>query len=70
MKKMLIAGLFLLALTKLEAQTATIDNIRKTALRTSDAIREGSEVKGYYFFYVSDKIDKKNQRVHPADYGQ
>lgn len=59
MKKILVAGLCLLALTKLAAQTATIDNIRKTALRTSDAIKEGTEVKGYYFFYVSDKIDKK-----------
>lgn len=41
------------------AQNLSIENVYKVALRNSDAIREGSEVKGYYFFYVSDKIDKK-----------
>lgn len=41
------------------AQKLTIENVHKVALRNSEAIKEGSEVKGYYFFYVSDKIDKK-----------
>ncbi len=41
------------------AQNLSIENVYKVSLRNSDAIREGSEVKGYYFFYVSDKIDKK-----------
>jgi hypothetical protein len=41
------------------AQNMTIDGIRKKSLRNTDAITEGSEVKGYYFFYVSDKVDKK-----------
>lgn len=41
------------------AQNLSIENVYKVALRNSDAIKEGSEVKGYYFFYVSDKIDKK-----------
>lgn len=40
-------------------QNISIENVYKIELRNSDAIREGSEVKGYYFFYVSDKIDKK-----------
>ena len=41
------------------SQTLTIENVHKMALRNSDAIKEGSDVKGYYFFYVSDKVDKK-----------
>jgi len=37
-----------------------IDNIYKINFRNSDAIKEGSDVKGYYFFYASDKVDKDN----------
>jgi hypothetical protein len=40
------------------AQNLSIDNVQKIVLRNTDAIKEGTEVKGYYFFYVSDKIDK------------
>lgn len=43
-----------------QAQKLSIANIQKASvMRNSDAIKEGSEVKGYYFFYVSDKIDRK-----------
>jgi hypothetical protein len=41
------------------AQTHSIEGVRRTTLRQSDAIREGTDVKGYYFFYVSDKVDRK-----------
>ncbi len=58
-KATLLAGLVWIALFQAAAQDFTIENVRKAALRTSDAIKEGTEVKGYYFFYVSDKIDKK-----------
>jgi hypothetical protein len=59
MKKMITGLLLLLTITGTQAQTHTIENVRRSAVRTSDVIKEGSEVKGYYFFYVSDKIDKK-----------
>jgi hypothetical protein len=59
MKKLLFSMLLLSLLKVADAQTFSIDNVRKAALRTSNAIKEGSDVKGYYFFYVSDKIDKK-----------
>jgi hypothetical protein len=59
MKKLLLSMLLLSLLKVADAQTFSIDNVRKAALRTSNAIKEGSDVKGYYFFYVSDKIDKK-----------
>ena len=58
MKKPLVSIVMLLSIVTIHSQTLSIDNVRKAALRTSDAIKEGSDVKGYYFFYVSDKIDK------------
>src|SRR4051812_47879536 len=59
MKKVLIVGIMLLMIHAAKAQKFSIENVRKAALRTSDAIKEGTDVKGYYFFYVSDKIDKR-----------
>jgi len=58
MKKPLLIIVTLLSIVTIQSQTLSIDNVRKAALRTSDAIKEGSDVKGYYFFYISDKIDK------------
>jgi hypothetical protein len=58
-KHVFAAGLFLLGAIFASAQNLTIENVQKVALRNSDAIKEGTEVKGYYFFYVSDKIDKR-----------
>src|SRR5690349_3537883 len=43
----------------LHAQKMTIENVHKASARNAAAIKEGSDVKGYYFFFVSDKIDKK-----------
>jgi hypothetical protein len=59
-KKIFTTLLLLSSFTLLQAQTMTIDNVRSMGIRvTSNAIKEGSDVKGYYFFYVSDKIDKR-----------
>lgn len=58
MKKLLTAALFLFTVLFVHAQTMSIEKIRKSAMRTSGAIKEGTEVKGYYFFYTSDQIDK------------
>jgi hypothetical protein len=59
MRQLLLVVLFFFTLSfSLFSQGIKIDNIRKAALRTSDAIKEGSDVKGYYFFYVNDKVDK------------
>lgn len=59
MKKQILTALMLFITTLVMAQSLTFENVRKVSLRNSDAIREGSEVKGYYFFYVSDKVDRK-----------
>jgi hypothetical protein len=58
-KHVLVAGLIILSMLCVRAQTLTIENVQKMTLRNTDAIKEGTEVKGYYFFYVSDKINKK-----------
>ena len=60
MFKKFLSLLLLAAATQASAQNLTFENVQKVSLRSSDAIREGSEVKGYYFFFVSDKVDKKN----------
>lgn len=59
MKKLLTMGLLLALLQQATAQTFSIDNIVKISARSLNAIKEGTEVKGYYFLYISDKIDKR-----------
>ncbi|TAD83717.1 MAG: hypothetical protein EAY75_14505 [Bacteroidetes bacterium] len=59
MKKTLAFGLLITIFTGVMAQPLTIENVRRSSLRSSDAIRQGKEVKGYYFFYISDKVDRK-----------
>jgi hypothetical protein len=59
MKKLTILLCLYASVFVASAQKMTIDNVRSMALRSNDAIKQGSDVKGYYFFYVSDKIDKR-----------
>jgi hypothetical protein len=59
MKQLMIVAGLMLAVISAGAQTLSFENVHKVTLRNSDAIKEGTEVKGYYFFYVSDKIDKR-----------
>ncbi len=71
MKKLLFSTLFLvLVCATVHAQKLTIENVKKVSLRSSGAIKQASEVKGYYFFYVSDKVDKKTNEftlsIHDA----
>jgi hypothetical protein len=60
MKKIMLSTvLILLSMLYVQAQKLAIENVQKIVLKNTGAIKEGSEVKGYYFFYVSDKIDKR-----------
>jgi hypothetical protein len=60
MKKQLLAiSLILLCFSGAMAQKLTIENVQRASPRNAAAIKEGSDVKGYYFFFISDKIDKK-----------
>lgn len=59
MKKLVIVAVSFLCFTgSPKAQRMTIENVQKSSGRNTAAIKEGSEVKGYYFFFASDKIDK------------
>ena len=51
---LLCAGLPMLAQEKL-----TVDKVYAAYLRTSGSIMENNQIKGYYFLYQSDKIDKR-----------
>jgi hypothetical protein len=51
--------ILLLSALSLNAQKMSIENVYKVVLKNSGAIKEATEVKGYFFFYVSDKIDRK-----------
>lgn len=59
-KNVLAIVVLMLGTLTTQAQKLSFENVYKVSLRNSDAIKEGTEVKGYYFFYVSDKVDKKN----------
>ncbi|HEX2630837.1 MAG TPA: DUF6770 family protein, partial [Chitinophagaceae bacterium] len=61
MKRLLFTlGLFTLAVTTMQAQKEIVNVYKWFSGRNTGAIKEGSDVKGYYFFYASDKVDKKN----------
>ena len=56
---LLLSALFSL-LQPASAQTSlTVDNVYRISLRNSGPILDQEEVKGYYFFYLSDEIDRK-----------
>lgn len=60
MKQLFIALVFVFGCSlSVLAQKMTVENVHKASPRNAAAIKEGSEVKGYYFFFISDKIDKK-----------
>src|SRR6185436_8649832 len=59
MKKLILASILTLFTTFIiMAQRATIANILKPGRISRGVIKEGSEVKGYYLFWMSEKIDK------------
>ena len=60
MKKLIFAPiLVLLASFSMLAQTVSIENVKKPFRTTTGAIEEKTDVKGYYFFWASDEVDKK-----------
>jgi hypothetical protein len=58
--KITILVLFVTAAVAGRAQgKLSIDNVRSIYIRNSGAIMDGEELKGYFTFYVSDKVDRK-----------
>lgn len=51
--------LITLGLSTALAQEKTLDGIGRNALRNSGTIVEKNIIKGYYYFYLSDKASKK-----------
>jgi hypothetical protein len=59
MKKSLFAiALVVLISSVISAQKVSMENVLKPFKTNFGAIKEGTDVKGYYFFWASDKIDK------------
>jgi hypothetical protein len=59
MKKSLLAiAMVLLIHNFVSAQKVSVENVLKPFKTNFGAIKEGTDVKGYYFFWASDKIDK------------
>ncbi len=58
-KLALLIAVFFSATSLLAQSKLTIDNVYSVTLRNSGSIIENEEIKGYYFFYQSDKIDKR-----------
>jgi hypothetical protein len=57
--KRIFLAVFILASVKGFSQTKTIENVAKVYLKNMGAIIQDAEVKGYYLFYRTDKLDKK-----------
>jgi len=56
---LLFAFLFF-AVSGLQAQNKlSIDKVYSTYLRNSGTIMENNQIKGYFFLYISDKIDRR-----------
>jgi len=51
----------MIASIQIFAQTATLNDIRQVRLKNSGAILDDNEVKGYFYFYEIDKVDRKNR---------
>lgn len=59
-RKILVAvAALLLVAPSLTAQNLSIDKVRSAYIRTSGPIMENNQIKGYFFMYMSDKVDRK-----------
>ena len=58
-KLLLLITVSLSALQVNSQSKLTVDQVYKITLRNSGPIIENEEIKGYYFFYMSDKVDKR-----------
>lgn len=58
-KNTLILLCILLQSIAFAQQKLTIEDVRTVSLRNAGQIMDGQEIKGYFVFYVSDKVDKK-----------
>ena len=57
----LLVAFLLVTSFALNAQKVTFDNVVKVRLQNSGPILDNEQVKGYYFFYEVDKVDRKSR---------
>lgn len=58
-QKILFLLLFISVVAVKAQDKLTIDNVKSTYIRNSGEIMDGEELKGYFSFFVSDKVSKK-----------
>lgn len=58
-KPVLLCCLLLSSLLSLAQEKLSIENVKSVYIRNSGEIMDGEELKGYFTFYVSDKVDRK-----------
>ncbi len=61
-KLLTILCLVFLCKTNFGQSKLSIENVRQIYIRNSGEIMDGEELKGYFTFYVSDKVDKKTNQ--------
>lgn len=68
-KGLLLVAMVTFNIVWTNAQTISFPEVYEMSLTGANAIKEGSEVKGYYFFFKGDKIDKKTSEftLHITD---
>ncbi|MES2648462.1 MAG: DUF6770 family protein [Bacteroidota bacterium] len=59
---LLFVSLFALSFGSKATPNLTFDKVNSIYIRSSGPILQGNEVKGYFFFYQTDKIDKKTRQ--------
>lgn len=60
MKLLIATAVAIIGFANLHAQSKlSIDKVYSTYLRNSGTIMENNQIKGYFFLYISDKIDRK-----------
>jgi hypothetical protein len=59
MKKFFFLQGLILFFSIIHAQKIVIDKVLQAPAGNIAVIKQGSEVKGYFFYYISDKVDKK-----------
>ena len=57
-----LTGFLLIGKNNFAQGKLSIDNVRQIYIRNSGEIMDGEELKGYFTFYVSDKVDKKTNQ--------
>jgi hypothetical protein len=62
LKLFTVISMLLISKATIAQGKLSIDNVRSIYIRNSGEIMDGEELKGYFTFYVSDKVDRKTNQ--------